>query len=221
MRWDTGSSPSPSWGGPTTRAASAVVNELYSHTFTSARGTPQGDFSRSAGSLPPGLSLSDEGVLSGTPTTVGSYTFTVKVDGGVFAPASEEFTLDVADNCPTIANNRQSNQDGDTLGNACDADRDGDTYDNGDDATDIVGTARTTPRTLARTTRRKLTCTRTAPPATAGGALAGSSAAQAGLAPDGAATSAARPPVRATSSSDVVGKTALAWPAAAQTVSYR
>lgn len=35
-----------------------------------------------SGSLPPGLSLGTDGVLSGTPTTPGSYTFTVRADNG-------------------------------------------------------------------------------------------------------------------------------------------
>src|SRR5271163_570344 len=33
----------------------------------------------SQGSLPPGLSLASDGIISGTPTTTGSYDFTVKV----------------------------------------------------------------------------------------------------------------------------------------------
>ena len=38
-------------------------------------------FSLSSGVLPPGLALSADGLISGTPTTAGVYTFTVRVDG--------------------------------------------------------------------------------------------------------------------------------------------
>jgi hypothetical protein len=40
------------------------------------------NFRISRGALPPGLALSAAGVLSGTPTAVGSYTFTVEADAG-------------------------------------------------------------------------------------------------------------------------------------------
>jgi hypothetical protein len=42
-------------------------------------GTPPYTFDVSAGSLPPGLTLSSSGILTGTPTTEGSYSFTVRV----------------------------------------------------------------------------------------------------------------------------------------------
>jgi hypothetical protein len=40
-----------------------------------------GAFSLSTGSLPPGLVFSSSGEISGTPTTAGVYTFTVRLDG--------------------------------------------------------------------------------------------------------------------------------------------
>jgi hypothetical protein len=45
-----------------------------------------GTFSLSSGVLPPGLILSPQGLISGTPTTAGVYTFTVRLDddGGGF-----------------------------------------------------------------------------------------------------------------------------------------
>lgn len=49
-------------------------------------GTPPYTWSITAGSLPPGISLNtDEGVLSGTPTAYGRYTFTLRVQDGVGA----------------------------------------------------------------------------------------------------------------------------------------
>jgi len=61
---------------PTTLTA-ATAGVKYSHTITAKGGTAPYSFTVSAGSLPPGLTLSSGGVLSGTPTSAGSYTFTV------------------------------------------------------------------------------------------------------------------------------------------------
>jgi VCBS repeat-containing protein len=72
------------------------VGTAYRHTFTSSTGSPAGSFVVSAGQLPSGLSLSSAGVLSGTPTAVGDYTFTVTASNGHFADASQQFTLAVS-----------------------------------------------------------------------------------------------------------------------------
>ncbi len=59
-------------------AAPATVGQQYSFTFTASGGT--GSLSWTAFGLPAdGLSLSSAGVLSGTPTNVGTITFTVAV----------------------------------------------------------------------------------------------------------------------------------------------
>jgi alpha-tubulin suppressor-like RCC1 family protein len=81
---------------------SAVVGTFYSYTFV-ATGNPAPTYSVSSGSLPPGLSLNTTtGVLSGIPTRVGSFTFTVSASNGVSQPAirskvvSPPFTIVVA-----------------------------------------------------------------------------------------------------------------------------
>ncbi|MDX2138133.1 MAG: putative Ig domain-containing protein [Chloroflexota bacterium] len=57
-------------------------------------------FSIAIGQLPPGITLSTSGLLSGVPTTLGSYEFTVQVTGSV--NASRSYTLVVqADPVPT------------------------------------------------------------------------------------------------------------------------
>jgi large repetitive protein len=57
----------------------AVVGVPYTDTLTATGGTTPYTWSVNAGTLPPGLTLSSAGVLSGTPTTTGSYPFTVNV----------------------------------------------------------------------------------------------------------------------------------------------
>jgi hypothetical protein len=52
------------------------VGEPFSHTFTSDQ---EAEFSIRSGALPAGTSLTSEGVLSGTPTQSGSYSFSIEV----------------------------------------------------------------------------------------------------------------------------------------------
>jgi len=57
------------------------VGVPYSQTIPVTGGlSPYKNFAVSSGSLPAGLSLSSSGVLSGTPTTASTYTFTVQMD---------------------------------------------------------------------------------------------------------------------------------------------
>lgn len=51
----------------------------YTYTFTAAGGLAPYKFTVKSGSLPAGLTLSTAGVLSGTPTTAGNSSFTVRV----------------------------------------------------------------------------------------------------------------------------------------------
>lgn len=86
-----GSSPE----APAPAPATATRGQAYSHTFTSSRGAPAGNFAVTAGGLPAGLSLSADGVLSGTPTVGGDFSFTVTAASEVFASASAPFVLHV------------------------------------------------------------------------------------------------------------------------------
>ncbi|WP_173420467.1 putative Ig domain-containing protein [Ensifer adhaerens] len=55
------------------------VGTAYSVQFSATGGTPGYTYTRDSGSLPAGLSLSGSGLLSGTPSAVGSSTFKLKV----------------------------------------------------------------------------------------------------------------------------------------------
>jgi hypothetical protein len=60
-----------------------TVGTAYTgYTFT-ASGTAPVTFTKGSGSLPPGLTLATDGVLSGTPSIAGDYTFTVKASNGI------------------------------------------------------------------------------------------------------------------------------------------
>ena len=72
-------------------AASAGV--AYSQTLSATGGSAPYTWSVTAGSLPGGLTLSAGGTVSGTPTTAGSYSFTIQVRDSASATATKAFTL--------------------------------------------------------------------------------------------------------------------------------
>ncbi len=84
---------------------STVVNSTYSQqlTATESTGTATGSatFSILTGSLPPGLNISGAGLVSGTPTTAGAYTFTVlaSYSDGQGLANTKSFTLTIV---PTV-----------------------------------------------------------------------------------------------------------------------
>ncbi|UDM48834.1 putative Ig domain-containing protein [Cupriavidus sp. MP-37] len=84
-----------------------VAGVAYSQALTAGGGTAPYSFSVAAGSLPAGLSLNPStGVLSGTPSTAGSHTFTVRVTDsstGTGAPysISRVYTLTTGQGMPS------------------------------------------------------------------------------------------------------------------------
>jgi hypothetical protein len=64
-------------GNPTLPAG--THGHAYSFTLTGSGGTGPYRFTLNGGGLPPGLSLAPSGLVSGTPTMAGTYTFTVQV----------------------------------------------------------------------------------------------------------------------------------------------
>lgn len=82
----------------TTSLPAGTVGTAYNQTLTASSGTPPYQWSVSAGSLPPGLSLDPTtGAISGTPTQSGSFSFTAKVadsSDSVLNPAGQTATHD-------------------------------------------------------------------------------------------------------------------------------
>jgi alpha-tubulin suppressor-like RCC1 family protein/archaellum component FlaF (FlaF/FlaG flagellin family) len=78
--------------------ATATATVPYTYAFGAA-GSPAPTFKLASGSLPPGLTLSSEGIVSGTPSTVGTSTFTVSAANG-HAPKAVSPSLTIAVRAP-------------------------------------------------------------------------------------------------------------------------
>lgn len=73
----------------------------YSQTVAASGGSGSYTYSLSAGALPPGIALSSAGHISGTPTTAGTYNFTVTATDGFSFTGSQAYTFTV--NSPSIS----------------------------------------------------------------------------------------------------------------------
>jgi hypothetical protein len=74
----------------------ATERVFFTHQFQAINGTAPYTFNVSTGLLPPGLSLSSSGLLSGTPSTVAQASFTITVTDSLGAQASSSFFVVVA-----------------------------------------------------------------------------------------------------------------------------
>lgn len=79
----------------TTALNPAPVGNFYSAQLL-VSGNPPFSFSINSGSLPSGTTLSSSGLISGTPSTAGSFTFTVRVQDALSRTAFQTFTLQTA-----------------------------------------------------------------------------------------------------------------------------
>jgi hypothetical protein len=73
-----------------------VVGVAYTQTFAATGGTSPYQWLVSAGALPTGLTLSATGSLTGTPTTAGTFNFTVRVGDAAGRNTTASFTITVA-----------------------------------------------------------------------------------------------------------------------------
>jgi hypothetical protein len=81
----------------------ATIGAAYSQALAATGGTPPYTWSIPSGnaSLPPGLGFSSSGVLSGTPTTEGDFSFTILVTDGISAAVQQTFSITVSAPGPT------------------------------------------------------------------------------------------------------------------------
>ncbi|MBL9134060.1 MAG: putative Ig domain-containing protein, partial [Verrucomicrobiaceae bacterium] len=77
-----------------------IVGTSYSQPLSASGGTAPYLWSRISGTLPPGLSLSTNGILSGTPTQATTASFTVEARDAFNCVITRTYTLTV--NCPAI-----------------------------------------------------------------------------------------------------------------------
>lgn len=72
-----------------------MVGVPYSQTFLATGGTPPYAFAIVGGSLPPGLVLAGNGVVSGTPTTAGIYPFVLEVIDSAFHTSTTNCSITI------------------------------------------------------------------------------------------------------------------------------
>ena len=79
-----------------------TVGRAYSQTLTATGGTAPFTFSVSSGVLPPGLTLSSAGVISGTPTAAGAFSFTVEALDSNGCTGTRDYTLVIVTPTPAV-----------------------------------------------------------------------------------------------------------------------
>ncbi|MGZ5543228.1 MAG: putative Ig domain-containing protein, partial [Limisphaerales bacterium] len=114
---DGGQTWSPNTGGPATLVSGPAICAQFTLTPYSRYapvGTPFTEpvtasgsllsytYAITGGTLPPGISMSQDGVLSGTPTTPGSYTFTITATDARGCSGSQDYTMRVTSGCTDI-----------------------------------------------------------------------------------------------------------------------
>ncbi len=79
------------------------VGQSFSKLFTAVGSSGSYTWGRVLGAFPPGITLSSsEGILSGTPTTAGTYTFTVSVSGGSWQYGTRSYNLIIDPTVPPM-----------------------------------------------------------------------------------------------------------------------
>lgn len=88
----------------TTSLTAGTAGTAYSATLAVSSGTAPYSWSLNSGSLPAGLSLSAAGVISGTPTTAGTTSFSVKVTDGKGLSDTQALSLTINAAPPATGN---------------------------------------------------------------------------------------------------------------------
>lgn len=76
-----------------------MVGSAYHQTLTATGGTPKYSVTLNSGTLPPNVTLSATDILSGTLSTAGPFTFTVKATDQTGCTATKQYTVSI---CATI-----------------------------------------------------------------------------------------------------------------------
>lgn len=84
------------------------VAVAYSQTVGATGGSGSYTYSLTAGALPPGIALSSGGVVSGTPTAAGNYSFTVTATDGLGFTGSQAYTVGISQPVPVVVNDAAS-----------------------------------------------------------------------------------------------------------------
>lgn len=82
----------------------AAVGSAYSQQITAAGGSGSYSYAVTTGALPAGLTLTSAGVIEGTPTSVGTSSFTITATDSVSAFGAVSYTLEVALPPPVASN---------------------------------------------------------------------------------------------------------------------
>lgn len=84
----------------TTTLPNSIKNQAYPNTpLRASGGTGTYTWTKASGTLPPGLQLASGGIITGTPTAAGTYTFTMQCVSGVQS-RSQAYTVIVRDVTP-------------------------------------------------------------------------------------------------------------------------
>jgi hypothetical protein len=89
-----GGSPTMTWSPPNGTQLFAKLNTQYRQTFTV--NVPFIAYVISAGTVPPGLALSPQGIMSGSPNTIGTFTFVITALSNTKPVSTATYTLSVA-----------------------------------------------------------------------------------------------------------------------------
>lgn len=82
--------------------ADGIVGTVYPGHQMTAIGSATITFSKTSGTLPPGLSINSAGAISGTPTTPGLFTFTITADNG-YGTDSETYSIHIPTPPPVLS----------------------------------------------------------------------------------------------------------------------
>jgi hypothetical protein len=87
----------------TTSLPNGTVGTFYNQQVNANGGVPPYNWSVSSGTMPPGLGLNSNGgneYVSGTPTTTGTYNFTLQVTDNVGDTATQAYTVSISQGAP-------------------------------------------------------------------------------------------------------------------------